>query len=314
MSDEAIDIYQSHLDASTRLVFRGAAEAYAEHVQLPFVFRTAQGVEVIETKSDLHGDISQLHEWLASQGVTDYHRIARTARYLDADTIEGFHVTYALRGATPVVDPYANRMILKRAVTIWKTSYAEHEIADALYPRRNAQARHGIFSAQWSAEPAWAVPASDAALPIYAKTVAAIAEAAGGKDYDAVHAHYTMPYGIHHDHEDYTIATPEDGRVFWDALHWSMARNGADRVTVRPDSALFLSTTRILGYHDVTLTRDGETRFGPVRSRMILVLKDGRWLCTSVANALSTKAFQDGEFELSPDLPTLREIHERTKT
>ena len=79
----------------------GAAEAYAEHVQLPFVFRTAQGVEVIETKSDLHGDISQLHEWLASQGVTDYHRIARTARYLDADTIEGFHVTYALRGATP---------------------------------------------------------------------------------------------------------------------------------------------------------------------------------------------------------------------
>jgi len=61
MSDEAIDIYQSHLDASTRLVFRGAAEAYAEHVQLPFVFRTAQGVEVIETKSDLHGDISQLH-------------------------------------------------------------------------------------------------------------------------------------------------------------------------------------------------------------------------------------------------------------
>jgi hypothetical protein len=314
MSDEAIDIYQAHLDISTRLVFRGDAEAYAAHAQLPFVFRTAQGVEVIETARDLSDDIHQLQEWLTCQGVTDYHRIARSARFLDEDTIEGFHVTYALRGATPVVTPYANRMILKRAGTIWKTSYAEHEIADALYPRRNAQARHGFFSAQWSAGPPWPVPASDKALPIYAKTVAAIAEAAGGEDFDAVHAHYTVPYQVHHDHEDYTIATPEDGRVFWDALHRSMAHTGADRVTVRPDSALFLSDTRILGYHDVSLTRDGETRFGPVRGRMILVLKDGRWLCTSVANALSTKAFQEGEFETSPDLPTLREIHERMKT
>jgi len=314
MSDKAIDIYQVHLDVSTRLVFRGDTEAYAEHAQLPFVFRTAQGVEVIETARDLSEDIRQLHEWLGSQGVTDYHRIARDARYLDGDTIEGFHVTYALRSATPVVEPYASRMILKRVGQIWKTSYAEHEIADALYPRRNAQARHGMFSEQWSEWPAGQMPDPAQAMPIYARTTASIADTANGKGFDAWHDHYTVPYQVHYDSGDYTISTPGEARVFWDMLHQTMARTGADRFTIRPASALFLSDTRVLGYHDIALTRDGETRFGPVRSRMILVLTDGRWRCTSVANALSTKAFQEGEFEPSPDLPTLREIHERMKT
>jgi hypothetical protein len=314
MSDEAIDIYQAHLDTSTRLVFRGDAEAYGEHAQLPFVFRTAQGVEVIETANDLSDDIRQVHEWLASQGVTDYHRIARSARYLDEDTIEGFHVTYALRGATPVVEPYASRMILKRVGEIWKTTYAEHEIADALYPRRNAQARHGVFSAHWSEVPAGQMADPAQAMPIYAKTLEIIAEEASGDDFDALHDHYTVPYQVHFDSGDCTVSTPEEGRVFWEMLRESMARTGADRLSVRPVSALFLSDTRLLGYHDVSLTRNDETLFGPVRSRMILVRTDGRWRCTSVANALSTKAFRAGKFEPSPDLPTLREIHERMKT
>jgi hypothetical protein len=33
-----------------------------------------------------------------------------------------------------------------------------------------------------------------------------------------------------------------------------------------------------------------------------------------VANALSMSALQDGDFVPSPDLPTLREIQQRTKT
>lgn len=314
MSEAAIDIYQAHLDASTRLVFRGEPEAYAEHAQLPFVFRTAQGVEVIETAKDLGGDIRQVHEWLGSQGVTDYHRIAREARYLDDDTIEGFHVTYALRGATPVVDPYVSRMILKRTNDMWRTCYAEHELADALYPRRNAQARHGLFSSRWARGPA--DPARDPAqaLPIYARTLAAIVEDANGGDFDAWHAHFTAPYSVHYDAGDYTVSTPEDGRVFWTLLQRSMERTGADRVTVRPISAHFLSDDRLFGYHQVTLSSDGETRFGPVRSRMIMVLKDGRWLCTSVTDAITTTSLEDGAFEPSADLPTMREIQKRMKT
>jgi hypothetical protein len=66
MTSEAIDIYQAYLDVSTRLVLTGESEAYADHVQLPFVFRTARGVEIIETRADLITDMQKVYDWLAS--------------------------------------------------------------------------------------------------------------------------------------------------------------------------------------------------------------------------------------------------------
>lgn len=313
MTRDAIDIYQAHLDVSTRHVFAGESEAYADHAQLPFVFRTAQGVEVIETTADLAADIGRLCQWLRSQNVSDYHRIAREARFLDDETIEGFHITYALRGATPVIEPYASRMILKRAGGMWKTSFAEHELADALYPRHNAKASHGIFSQRWTGGRFSTVHDPAVALPLYTRVVSRIAETASGDVFPAWQACYTMPYTVHYDEGDYTVAAPGDGRVFWDILKQVLARHGADRLNVRPTSAVFLTDDRLLGYHDATLLRDGKVVLGPVHSRMIMVLRDGRWLCTSVANTLSMSAFQDGAFVPTKDLPTMREIQQRTK-
>jgi hypothetical protein len=315
MTSEAIDIYQTYLDVSTRLVLTGESEAYADHVQLPFVFRTSRGVEIIETRADLITDMQKVYDWLASQHVSDYHRIARKARFLDEDTIEGFHVTYALRGAVPVVEPYDSRVILRRAPSgVWAVSFAEHELADALYPNRDSRASHGIFSPRWAGRPA--DPARDPAqaLPLYTQLTAGMSKAASGDDFNAWHALYTKPYTVHYDDGDYTVETPEDVRVFWGILKHSMAMHDADRVNTHPTAAVFLEDDRLLGYHDATLTRDGEVVFGPVRSRMTMTLKDDRWLCSSVANALSMSAFQDGDFVPSPDLPTLREIQQRTKT
>ena len=131
MTQTAVDIYQAYLDVSTRLVIDGEAEAYCDHVQLPFVFRTGAGVEVVETRADLASDIMRAHDWMKQKSVSDYHRIAREAQFLDEETIEGFHVTYALRGAVPVLEPYSSRAILRRTGDSWRVSFAEHELRDA---------------------------------------------------------------------------------------------------------------------------------------------------------------------------------------
>lgn len=313
MTPEAIDIYQTHLDRSTRLVVAGDDAGFGHHVQLPFVYCTARGVEVVETAADMADDIRNVRDAITALGTTDYHRIARSARFLDDTTIEGFHVTHALRGAIPVFEPYESRMILRRVEGVWKACFAEHELADPVLSGRNPQALHGYFAERWSGARKHAPDNPEDAMEIYGATVARIAARAEAGDLDGWNANYTWPYWVHYDTGDDAVATPEQAGTYLAALHRAMAEVGADRLTVRPITAIYLSDERLLGYHEISLTRDDACLFGPVQSRMIFVLRDGAWLCTSVANALSTRAFNEGTFVPSGSLPTLREIAKRTR-
>ena len=313
MTETAVDVYQAHLDVSTRFVFAGDADAYAVHVQLPFVFCTAQGVEVVETAADMADDIGRIHDALKAQGTTDYHRIARSARYLDENTIEGFHVTYALRGAVPVFEPYESRMILRLTDGTWKTCFAEHEVSDPVLSGRNPRAMHGLFGERWGGAAKHAPDDPRDALQLYGAMLDTIVARIEEGDVEGWLSHYTWPYTVHYDTGDDILQTPEDANRYMDALRRTMAEVGADRLTVRPTMALYLSQDRLLGYHEISLTRDGVCLFGPVQSRIVMVLRDGAWLCHSVANALSTLALSRGEMVPADTLPTLREIAKRTK-
>lgn len=314
MTTQAIDIYQAYLDASTRLIVRGEADAFCDYVQLPLIYRTGRGVEVIETLSDLTADVIKAYRWQQEQDVSDYHRIARSGRFLDEDTIEGFHITYILRGAIAVVEPYASRAILKRTGGAWRISYAEHELADAPYHGRDARAQHGLFSDVWQRAPSVIRQNQCSAIDVYTARITSFATAASAADFDRWLEHYTLPHSVHYDSADQKVETRADARIFFEMLQNTFQRTGADTFTAEPLSAVFVSDDRLLGYHNATLTRDGEVRFGPLRSRMVWVLKDGQWRCNSVANALSTAAIQSGAFEPSPVLPTMREIQKRMKT
>lgn len=313
MTGQATDIYQAYLDASTRLVISGEAEAFCDHVQLPLIYRTGRGVEVIETASDLAADVRKAYLWQQDQDVTDYHRIARSGRFLDEDTIEGFHVTYMLRGAVAVVEPYASRAILRRTDGRWRISYAEHELADAPYHGRNAKAQHGLFSAMWERAPSPIRQNQCSAIDIYTSRITSFAEAASAADFDAWLDHYTLPHSVHYDSADRQVEHRDDARFFFDMLQNTFRQTGANTFSAEPISAVFVSDDRLLGYHNATLTLDGQVRFGPLRSRMVWVLHEGQWRCNSVANALSTAAFQSCAFEPSPILPTMREIQKRMK-
>lgn len=312
---DAIDIYQAHLDASTRLVFEGAAETYCEHAQLPFVFRTGEGVEVIETATDLAADIRQVYYWLLSRGVTEYHRIARSARYLDDDTIEGFHLTYALQGANQVVEPYASRMLLRRAEGgMWKTTYGEHELRDPLYPGHDARAEHGIFSPNWSRPPSAVTRDQAQALTLYRAGIDAIVEAVNTRDLERILTLYDLPYQVHDSTGDTVVDTVDTIREHYDLFQKIMAEAGADSIRSTTSSAMFVTDDRLLGYHETSLMHGDEERFGPIRSRFLLINKNDDWRVKSVANAITTAAIHDGTLHLSPAIPTLREIEKRTKT
>jgi hypothetical protein len=312
---DAIDIYQEHLDVSTRLVFEGAAEAYGAHAQLPFVFRTGGGVEVIETAADMAADIRQIHHWLRSKGVTDYHRIARSARYLDPDTIEGFHVTYALQGAIQILQPYASRMILRQVDGAWKTSFAEHELREALYPGHDARAQHGLFAEQWARAPSALTREQCQAQPLYQSRLDIIAEAVNADRFEDFLANYHLPYQMHRADWDDLAVDAARTRKLYGLLHEQMRELGADRIVLASTSATFLADDRLLGYHTASLMRGDEVRFGPVRSRIILTDKGGGdWRVKSIADALATSGLDGGELKMSPNMPTLREIEKRTKT
>lgn len=314
MTIDALKIYQTHLDVSTECVFDGRAEDYAKHAQLPYVFRTGEGIEVIEIIDDLHQDIGQIHAWLKSQRVSDFHRIARSARFLDEDTIEGFHVTYALRGATPVVDPYTSRMILRRLGDLWRTCYGEHELADAIYEKRNAQARPGLFSDDWTRGPQAVTRDQGQALDTYKAVVDAMSAAQVAGDFDAWFSHFTLPYSVHYEATDHVVTSSEDAVTAFTSLSQALASAGADGMYRQPSYAAFIADDRLLGYHETFLTCDGIPCPGPIRSRMILVLKDGHWRCTSVSNAITQTHFATGCYTSSDLLPTLRQIQQRTKT
>jgi hypothetical protein len=310
---EAIDILQAHLDASTPLVVAGAAEAYRIHAQLPFVFRTAEGVEVIETGHELERDTLRVHGWLTSKGVTDFFRIARSARYVDHATIEGYHVTYALQGALQIVEPYTSRMILRRVDGIWKTSYAEHELSDGLYPGHDAHATHGLFSDSWANAPTLPTRDQTEALPLYQSRLDAICTALNRRDFAWLAAIYDLPFRLHLDTGDMEFETAEDLRRYHELLLSTRAEHDADPIDFRATSAVFLSDTRLLGYHQSALTRGTELLFGPMKARTILVERGGEWRVRSATASLSLSAVKAGRLELSGPIPTLRDIEKRMK-
>lgn len=309
----AQDIYQSFLDQITKVLLSYDVESYCKHVTLPFAFRTGAGEVVIETKEDLIFDMTEIYDWLQSHGVTDYHRICRSARYLPNGDIDGVHVTYALNTAITVIPPYANRCILRRVDGNWTVVLSEHEIANPLVPGHNTVVTPGAFSDNWpgSGDDFDADPGT--ALSVYQAAISRMDDMCNAGDFDGWIKCFRMPHAIHYDHIDHSVETDDDARAFFLMVGETMRTSKADKIERSANFAAFVSKTRLLGYHDTHMKRDGAICFGPVKSRMILEDIDGVWQCTNVTNSLSNDRFADGAFTPTTTLPTLRAISKRMK-
>lgn len=309
----AHEIYQRLLDISTQHVFDGDTAAFAAYVDLPYIYTTGAGELLCETREELCADVQKIHDWLKSSGATSYHRIARRARFTSSDVIEGFHVTYALIHAVPVIEPYGSRMILRRTDGVWRASLSQHELATPLFSDRPVTPVRGLYSAEWGEEPDRTTRDLTEASTAYQSLIDAMSDANFRQDFDAWIDLFAMPHQIHYNAVDHVVTAPDDLVPFFDALCASMTDLGVDQFIRRTTFAAFITDDRLLGYHDTTMIKDGAICFGPVKSRMIFVHTDAGWKCSSVTNALSNSGFPGGAFQPSAQFPTLRQIRKRMR-
>jgi hypothetical protein len=132
--DEAAAIYQAVLDAVSAAVMAADPAAAFVWFQDPWTMRTLAGEFVIAGRPMFEEGLLAHAGNLRSQGVTDYVRLCRRARYLTPDSIAGAHVTHTLRHATEVVPPYDTRMILVRGPDRWQVSEADHDVLNDRWP------------------------------------------------------------------------------------------------------------------------------------------------------------------------------------
>lgn len=110
----AQDIYQTHLDAVSTALWSWNFEHLLDHIRFPSFMETDDELLRMDKREDYLPSLHSFRKKLQNHGATAYHRICREAMFAsdDPNRIEGIHETYALAGATPVMEPYLNHMTL----------------------------------------------------------------------------------------------------------------------------------------------------------------------------------------------------------
>lgn len=122
MSESATDIYQAHLDAVSEALWAREFDTLLEHIHFPSFIETDDEMLRIDTPDAYLPSLGSFRRKLETLGATAYHRLCREAVFAndDPNRIEGVHETFALNGATPVMQPYLNHMTLIRIDGRWR--------------------------------------------------------------------------------------------------------------------------------------------------------------------------------------------------
>ncbi len=304
-------IYQEWLDRTSAALMDGDEDGFMEAIQLPFILRTSGAETVLESLEDLRNDVRNVVAALRAQMVTHYVRLVKKARYLEEDVIEGWHTTYVLRHSMSVTMPYGNRMIMRRIDGAWKVSEADHELSNDRFPVTLLRSHPGSFEETWKGAMADISATHARAEPIYQVFLDSLSQTVNTNDFEGWCNHFTMPHDIHYDATDHVANGPDDVRAFFEMMVEQVASFPGARMMRQAKFAEFLSDDRVFGYHDTIIAQGDTCVFGPVKSRMMLSQMDGRWKCSSVTNALLDKDLRDPEFQVSGQLPTMREIQKR---
>lgn len=134
--DPARAIYQTFLDDMGRLFWQQAWDRLVDYVVFP----------VRTTSPDGSRDYTSCDRWLdqkrearavmAARGITEYHRVCKSARFDDTDphVVTGVHTTYCLRGGTLVVQPFCSALELVWHDTGWRSRAIRTDLRDVSLP------------------------------------------------------------------------------------------------------------------------------------------------------------------------------------
>lgn len=313
MTLSAKDIYQDLLDRSAQATLSGdVAVLLSDFVNLPIRHTCSDQSVFIETPNDFADGWMSFSQSLTSRGVNRFIRQATDAEFLSENYIEGHHITHTLRDSTPVLDSYANRMVLRRVGGMWKVTEVESTVVGDRWPLEITQlpddplARcEGVKkdARRYSSEP----------LALYQRFLNELTRTNLSGTFEEYCAMIRFPFTLHSDVHDVFVTSPQEMRPFYDMLLNLMVQKKYDQFLRIADRAEFIAGDQLCGYHTSWFFRGDGDGLDPIKSRILLRRCNGRWLIESATNGIANDQFPYNS-PIPGDLVTQREIQERTKT
>lgn len=131
---DPLDIYQTMLDFVSDAVLRGDVEQYLSAVTLPYTIHTETKRFDLSTSDALSATLLCVSGGFRRQGVTDYLRLGREARYVTRHRIEGTHYTHIMRGSERIAPPYVASQTLVFDGSGWRFCEARYAILNDALP------------------------------------------------------------------------------------------------------------------------------------------------------------------------------------
>ncbi|MBM7069815.1 hypothetical protein [Actibacterium sp. 188UL27-1] len=310
---DPLKIYQHNLDVVSEAILSGNFDGISQHIRLPHICRMGQTDIVIEREEDYVQGMREYGEGLRNQGVTNYIRLGKAARFMSDRFISGWHMTYVLSGATSIVRPYRSRMVLQLEDACWRVVQSDHELAADRWPVIGQSVVQGAVSGDYENSELDFRVTSESADPIYQAFLDALSAANNTNDFKAWCGLSSYPQSVHIKTVDHIILQDEDNRPFFEMVRTMLDRYADGRIDRKVKKAHFLTADKIVGYHICTFYDGDQPVMSPVESRMIVHHVYGGWKLASVTNAVSNATFPYEEPEVTQGLMTICEIQERMR-
>ena len=312
MRDVALDIYQSWLDATSAAILNGDLDVVIKHFALPYTHKSLDGTMLVETQAELELGQKTYGNTLKGLGATDLIRIASRAEFLSDDYIEGYHVSHALKNASPVIDGFPNRAVLRRSADgQWRLIEIESAIRDISWPVAYLKTESRLPSSEgqllYDARREGLDPLAE-----YQRFLDDMTRVMADAQLDAYLAMHDFPFQVHTESVDSFERWEKEASDFFHHHAEHMDRLGADTLVRRADHAEFIGPDQMCGYHTAYHTKDGVDVLAPVKSRMILNRVGEDWKMKTVVNTI-VETVSEEEIVVTENLVTHRQIHERTK-
>ena len=310
---DPLKIYQHNLDVVSDAILADDMATVCRHIKVPHLCRMAQTEIVVESEEEYAQGMSEYGQGLRNQGVTNYIRLVKQARFLTDDYIIGWHMSYVLNGATTLIRPYRSRMVLHLEDGIWRVVQADHELAADRWPVIGQGVIPGSIPGDYDDMAADFRATSESADPIYQAYLDALDKANNTDDFKAWCDLSAYPLSVHIKNVDHVIYEPEENRPFFDMVRDMITRYTHGRLERIADRAHFIAADQIVGYLTGTFYDGDMPVVAPVSSRLIIQHLDGGWKMTSVTNAVANSTYPYKELEVTDGLVTICEIQERMR-
>ena len=120
--DDAVRIYQTHLDEVGHAIEHGDFDGYAQHFALAHEFETVVGNVRISNPVSLRLLFDTLCGQLELHNLPTLHRVCKEASFTGSTTILGTHQTRLVRQDAIVAESFTARCVLKLRGNQWRLS------------------------------------------------------------------------------------------------------------------------------------------------------------------------------------------------